>query len=110
MSASTTQESAPLVCPRCRSNTTEVRAVSPKPAVWTVYGCNTCFYTWRSTEPEENTIRTSIRRCFGWRRRTCQNSRWRHRSRRFGQRNLKANFVRKRGDGRKRGDRQDDHL
>jgi hypothetical protein len=19
-----------------------------------VYGCNTCFYTWRSTEPEEN--------------------------------------------------------
>jgi vanillate/4-hydroxybenzoate decarboxylase subunit D len=20
-----------------------------------VYGCDTCFYTWRSTEPEENT-------------------------------------------------------
>jgi vanillate/4-hydroxybenzoate decarboxylase subunit D len=23
--------------------------------VWTVLGCNTCFYTWRSTEPGENT-------------------------------------------------------
>lgn len=44
-----------LACPRCRSNTTEVRAVSPKAGIWTIYGCNTCFYTWRSTEPEENT-------------------------------------------------------
>jgi C4-type Zn-finger protein len=55
MSASTTKVTAPLACPRCRSNTTAVRAVSPKPGVWTVYGCDTCFYTWRSTEPEENT-------------------------------------------------------
>jgi len=23
--------------------------------VWTVFGCDTCFYTWRSTEPAENT-------------------------------------------------------
>ncbi len=43
------------VCPRCRSNTTEVRAVSQKPGVWTVFGCDTCFYAWRSTEPDENT-------------------------------------------------------
>ena len=29
--------------------------LSPVAGVWTVFGCNTCFYTWRSTEPEENT-------------------------------------------------------
>ena len=55
MSAATTKVTDPLPCPRCRSNTTVVRAVSPKAGVWTVYGCDTCFYTWRSTEPEENT-------------------------------------------------------
>lgn len=43
------------VCPRCRSTTTKVRSMSPVPGVWTVYGCDTCFYTWRSTEPSENT-------------------------------------------------------
>jgi hypothetical protein len=51
----TTERSALPVCPRCRSNTTEVRSVSPKPGVWSVFGCGTCFYVWRSTEPEENT-------------------------------------------------------
>ena len=55
MSAATTKVTDPLPCPRCRSNTTVVRAVSPKAGVWTVHGCDTCFYTWRSTEPEENT-------------------------------------------------------
>ena len=29
--------------------------MSPVAGVWAVFGCNTCFYTWRSTEPEENT-------------------------------------------------------
>ena len=48
MNASTTKVTDPLPCPRCRSNTTIVRAVSPKAGVWTVYGCDTCFYTWRS--------------------------------------------------------------
>jgi hypothetical protein len=32
-----------------------VRTTSPVDGTWTVYGCNTCLYTWRSTEPEENT-------------------------------------------------------
>jgi hypothetical protein len=41
-------------CPRCRSTTTEVRSTSPVAGAWTVFGCNACFYTWRSTEPEEN--------------------------------------------------------
>ena len=50
-----TQGAAVQVCPRCRSNTVEVRGVSPVAGVWTVYGCDTCFYTWRSTEPETNT-------------------------------------------------------
>jgi vanillate/4-hydroxybenzoate decarboxylase subunit D len=43
------------VCPRCRSKTTDTRSTSPVAGVWTVFGCNACFYTWRSTEPDENT-------------------------------------------------------
>jgi vanillate/4-hydroxybenzoate decarboxylase subunit D len=43
-----------ILCPRCRAKTTAVRATSPVAGVWTVFGCNTCFYTWRSTEPAEN--------------------------------------------------------
>jgi hypothetical protein len=31
------------------------RSTSPVAGVWTVFGCDTCFYTWRSTEPAENT-------------------------------------------------------
>jgi len=49
-------DSAPhAVCPRCRSSTIEVRSTSPIPGVWTVFGCSTCLYAWRSTEPQENT-------------------------------------------------------
>ncbi len=48
--------SAPLpVCPRCRSATTRTLSTSPAAGVWTVFGCGTCFYSWRSTEPAENT-------------------------------------------------------
>jgi vanillate/4-hydroxybenzoate decarboxylase subunit D len=43
------------ICPRCRSNATAVRAQSPAAGVWSIFGCNTCFYTWRSTEPAANT-------------------------------------------------------
>jgi vanillate/4-hydroxybenzoate decarboxylase subunit D len=43
-----------LPCPRCRSTSTEVRSRSPVAGVWTVFGCSTCLYTWRSTEPEAN--------------------------------------------------------
>jgi hypothetical protein len=42
------------VCPRCRSATTAVRSTSATAGVWSVFGCDTCFYTWRSTEPAEN--------------------------------------------------------
>jgi vanillate/4-hydroxybenzoate decarboxylase subunit D len=44
-----------LVCPRCRSKAAELRSRSPEAGVWTVFGCNDCFYTWRSTEPVDNT-------------------------------------------------------
>jgi hypothetical protein len=43
------------VCPRCRSATARTRCTSAIAGVWTVFGCDTCFYTWRSTEPAENT-------------------------------------------------------
>lgn len=45
----------PAVCPRCRSSTIAVQSASPVAGAWTVFGCATCFYTWRSTEPEGNT-------------------------------------------------------
>jgi vanillate/4-hydroxybenzoate decarboxylase subunit D len=54
MNETTSQTNLP-VCPRCRSNSTALRAVSPVAGVWIVYGCDVCFYTWRSTEPETNT-------------------------------------------------------
>jgi vanillate/4-hydroxybenzoate decarboxylase subunit D len=47
-------EIAPTACPRCRANTTRMEATSPVVGIWTVFSCTTCFYAWRSTEPEEN--------------------------------------------------------
>lgn len=41
------------ICPRCRSTTIEVQAQSPVAGVWTVFGCQTCRYAWRSTEAEQ---------------------------------------------------------
>jgi hypothetical protein len=48
------KHSAPGACPRCRSTTTAIQSTSPVAGVWTVFACTTCFYAWRSTEPEEN--------------------------------------------------------
>jgi vanillate/4-hydroxybenzoate decarboxylase subunit D len=52
---SVTPQAQPPICPRCRSNSTALRAASPVAGVWIVYGCDLCFYTWRTTEPETNT-------------------------------------------------------
>lgn len=41
-------------CPRCRATATGVVSTSPVQGVWTLFGCRTCLYMWRSTEPEEN--------------------------------------------------------
>jgi vanillate/4-hydroxybenzoate decarboxylase subunit D len=39
-------------CPRCRSLRTELMACSPVAGVWEMYLCNTCFFGWRTSEPE----------------------------------------------------------
>lgn len=44
----------PAECPRCRSGTIGMLGTSPVVGIWTIFGCSTCFYAWRSTEPEEN--------------------------------------------------------
>lgn len=48
-------EQAPARCPRCGSGTVTRHASSPAPGVWEVFGCTTCLYAWRTTEPAENT-------------------------------------------------------
>lgn len=50
-----TQTALPSTCPRCRSGTVAHLASSPVPGVWSVFQCVTCLYTWRSSEPAENT-------------------------------------------------------
>lgn len=39
-----------MTCPRCGSDDVRVMVKSPVGDVWEVYVCNTCFYSWRSTE------------------------------------------------------------
>jgi len=45
----------PTACPRCRSATVTTLATSPVAGVWTIFQCTTCLYTWRSSEPVDNT-------------------------------------------------------
>ncbi len=47
-------DGTPAACPRCRAKAVTVMSASPVPGVWTIFGCQTCLYVWRSTEPEEN--------------------------------------------------------
>ena len=46
-------------CPRCEDGVAALLATSPVPGVWQVYQCQTCLYTWRSTEPARRTDRAS---------------------------------------------------
>lgn len=39
------------VCPRCDATSVRVMTTSPVPGRWVMYVCDTCFYSWRSTEP-----------------------------------------------------------
>lgn len=39
-----------MKCPRCGSETVRVMTKSPVGDVWEVYVCDTCYYSWRSTE------------------------------------------------------------
>lgn len=50
-----TPSTTPSTCPRCRSGTVAYLASSPVAGIWTVFQCTTCLYTWRSSEPVENT-------------------------------------------------------
>lgn len=39
-----------MKCPRCDSENIRVMVKSPVGDVWEVYLCETCYYSWRSTE------------------------------------------------------------
>lgn len=44
-----------MICPRCDSEKVQVMAEAPVGKVWTVYICEDCCFSWRSTESEEIT-------------------------------------------------------
>lgn len=44
-----------MPCPRCDCDPVQVMATSPVGDVWEVYLCDTCSFSWRSTEPEQIT-------------------------------------------------------
>ncbi len=46
---------APPGCPRCDTPVAGIVARSPVAGVWVMHLCQTCFYSWRSTEPDEAT-------------------------------------------------------
>ena len=39
-----------MKCPRCESTHIKVMAEAPKDHAWEVYLCETCCFSWRSTE------------------------------------------------------------
>lgn len=41
-----------MICPRCDSDTAALLVKAPVDNAWEVYKCNTCNFTWRSTEDE----------------------------------------------------------
>jgi hypothetical protein len=43
------------ICPRCDVQNIRVLTTSPVPGRWTMYVCDTCVYSWRSTEPSSVT-------------------------------------------------------
>jgi hypothetical protein len=42
-------------CPRCGARDIRQAAVSPVPGRWVMRACQTCWYVWRSTEPDAAT-------------------------------------------------------
>jgi hypothetical protein len=46
--------SEPAECPRCAGGRLERLAVSAVPGSWSVWGCQRCWYSWRSIEPLVN--------------------------------------------------------
>lgn len=44
-----------MICPRCDSNEVSLLTKSPVGDEWEVYICDTCCFSWRSTEEEDIT-------------------------------------------------------
>ena len=44
-----------IACPRCRAANVRQVATSPVPGRWVMRACQTCWYAWRSTEPDTAT-------------------------------------------------------
>lgn len=44
-----------MICPRCDTDKVELLVTSPVGNVWEMYVCNTCTYSWRSTETPDKT-------------------------------------------------------
>jgi rubredoxin len=44
-----------IACPRCRARDIRQAATSPVPGRWVMRACQTCWYVWRSTEPDAAT-------------------------------------------------------
>ncbi len=42
-----------MICPRCDSDTAHKLVDAPVNKAWEVFLCDTCFYSWRSTDPKE---------------------------------------------------------
>lgn len=47
-------------CPRCTGTATRIVAQSPVEGAWSMALCPTCYYTWRSTEPDYAVIREAM--------------------------------------------------
>jgi protein-arginine kinase activator protein McsA len=44
-----------VICPRCDSKTVKLLTKAPVDDAWEVYICDTCCFSWRSTEGEDVT-------------------------------------------------------
>jgi len=44
-----------MPCPRCQAVVVRQVAASPVPGRWVMRSCQTCWYAWRSTEPDTAT-------------------------------------------------------
>lgn len=44
-----------MICPRCDSKTVKLLTKAPIDDAWEIYICETCDFTWRSTEGEDVT-------------------------------------------------------
>ena len=44
-----------MICPRCETDKVNLMVKSPVGNVWEMYICETCTYSWRSTESADKT-------------------------------------------------------